>query len=147
MNGRAKTLSVTPSHQRSLSSSKSSPCRVCLGQRIVFTGPHQLRTLRKCPYSGDTHQIPWKCPRTSVISRQDKHCVYSSASEFLLNFVATEKGPPAPPPRPNFSVDGVHGHANSDMFLQYPARAPQTRGGSTAHFTKNMQIGFLYDVN
>lgn len=92
MNGRPKTLSVTPSHQSSLSSSKSSPCRVCSGQRMGLTGPHQLRTPRKCPYTGDTHRIPWKCPRTSAISRQDKRCVCSSASEFLLSFVATEKG-------------------------------------------------------
>ena len=147
MNGRPKTLSVTPSHQSSLSSSKSSPCRVCSGQRMGLTGPHQLLTLRKCPYTGDTHRIPWKCPRTSAISRQDKRCVCSSASKFLLSFVATEKGPPAPPPRPTFSVDGAHRHPNSDMFLQYPARASQTRGRSTAHFTKSMQIGFLYDVN
>ena len=134
MDGRAKTLSVMPSHQSSLSSSKSSPCRACLGQRTVLTVPHQLRT-------------PRKCPKISAISRQDKRCVYSCASEFLLSFVAAEKGPPAPPTLPTFSVDGAHSCPNSDVFLQYPARASQTRGGSTSHFTKNMQIGFLYDVN
>lgn len=144
MDGRAKTLSVMPSHQVACLPPKGSPTQATAWIREQCSQDHTSSALRESALTVETHPHPTPHPtphprRGSALGPWPFPGRTSAVFILLLlnsysAFVAER--PPAPPPLPTFSVDRAYSHANSDVFLQYPARVSQTRGGSTAHFTK-----------